>query len=69
MTRLQGTFYVMGSFNAGMALASSLIYYGVDKPQAALPSIAIAVGTTALVCATFYIFVKLARDFPKWNSQ
>lgn len=60
--------YVIAAFNAGIAIANSLIYYGVEHAQAALPNVIIALITTTLVSATVYIVVKLRHDFPKWGS-
>jgi hypothetical protein len=60
--------YAVAAFNAGMALQSSLIYYSIENAQAALPSIIIALATTAFTSATLYIIAKLHHDFPKWGS-
>lgn len=65
---MKNLIYILAAFNAGMALGSSLIYYGVEHAQAALPNIIVALATTALLSATIYIVAKLHHDFPKWGS-
>ena len=66
---MKNIIYIIAAFNAGIAVANSLIYYGVEHAQAALPNIIVALITTALVSATIYIIAKLHHDFPKWPTN